>query len=105
MTTIPNQEQIGNSVRTILTAIGVYVAAKGWLPGYWVNEIVAILAIIIPAVWGTWATTVANQVASVKAKAQVENVITTADKAGKELAEAVPGPEVVSAAEVKVVPK
>lgn len=92
------QEQIGGTVRTVISFLLGLFAAKLNIDGATVASIAAGASTLIVAAWSIWAKSPANTVASAQALPGVQVVATPA------LAKAAGG-DVASTADVKIVAK
>jgi hypothetical protein len=45
-------EQVGQAARTLLTALGGYIVAKGWIPPELENALIPVVLIAGPLIWG-----------------------------------------------------
>lgn len=102
-----NQEQIKKAVRWVIATFGTFVAgwfaAKGWFTVDQVTSalnsefVIGLIVSIISLAWSLVSGTEKNLVATVDGLPRVAGVITQPTPAGRELAEAVPSPNVVPA--------
>jgi hypothetical protein len=102
-----NEAQVKSAVRWLITTAGGfltgYVVSRGWLTAEQVSSIMSselvlgIIALIGSGVWGLISKTAPALVTQVERLPQVAGVVTTPTPEGRQLAEAVPSPNVAPA--------
>lgn len=90
-------EQISGLVQRALMFGAGFLVAKGWISEAGAAQIVGGLLAFLGAVWSVKVNTPTALTVSVKNLEGVKGVVTENNPAGRALAEAIPGPEVVPA--------
>lgn len=70
-----NTDQVTGLLRAVLTAIGGFIAGKGWIPLPLMNEIVGALVTVGVGYWSYRNNSTPSMIATVKAMPEVSNVI------------------------------
>jgi uncharacterized membrane protein len=70
----PVSEQLGQAIRTLLTALGGYAVAKGWISHDLLSAIVPVVLILVPLAWGQFRVLKTNSERKVMASALPDSV-------------------------------
>lgn len=97
-----NQEQAKSAVRWIIATFGPIIISHGWASASTLEMVGGALVSLAPLIWSMFTHTEANAVQVVGTIAAdpaspVKGVITAPTVAGRELAQSIPGPQVVQA--------
>ena len=84
-------EQISGQVRILLGALAAYLVGKGWLPGGYVVDFVAVGVVVAMVIWSHLSHSLTAMIEAVAASPDIKKIYTTPS-----LAIAVPSIKVVA---------